>query len=136
MVRPRARGKPPFVTFVFRNVLVSDAPFWHFPAVARKTMASSPSNSQQWSLSKRKIRLTPARTLPGQDPVKLAIHLTLGQLIAYSQDYNFTRLNLTGGKVLEVRETTAEIDRLVRAAAAQSDLPLRKPAPRRSPRAR
>jgi hypothetical protein len=100
--------------------------------MARKTFASTPAIRQQWSLSKRKIRVTLVRSESGQDPAKLTIHLTLGELIAYSQDYNFTRLNLTGGKVLEVKETTDEIDRLVRAAAAQTDLPSRKSPARHS----
>jgi hypothetical protein len=43
-------------------------------------------------------------------------------MIAYSQGSDFTRLNLTGGKVLDVKETTDVIDRLVRAAAAQGNL--------------
>jgi hypothetical protein len=44
-------------------------------------------------------------------------------MIAYSQGSDYTRLNLTGGKVLDVKETTDVIDRLVRAAASQSNLP-------------
>jgi hypothetical protein len=62
--------------------------------------------------------LTPARAAPLQSPVIVAID----ELIAYSQGSNFTRLNLTGRKVLDVKETTDEIDRLVRAATSQISL--------------
>jgi hypothetical protein len=43
-------------------------------------------------------------------------------MLAYSQGIDFTRLNLIGGKVLDVKETTDVIDRLVRAAANQTNL--------------
>jgi hypothetical protein len=39
------------------------------------------------------------------------------RLLAYDQQLGFTRLKLTGGAVLDVRETTSEIDWLVRTAA-------------------
>jgi hypothetical protein len=40
------------------------------------------------------------------------------QMIAYDQELGFTRLRLTGNKVLEVKEGTDQIDRLIRSAAA------------------
>jgi len=39
-------------------------------------------------------------------------------MITYDQQIGFTRLRLTKGRVLEVREGTDQIDRLVRGAAA------------------
>jgi len=103
--------------------------------MARKPLASSSAARPQSSLSKRTIRLTRAHAESVQDPAKVTLYLSLGELIAYSQDYNFTRLNLIGGKVLEVKETTDEIDRLVRAAAG-ADLPNGKSTLRQSARAR
>lgn len=40
------------------------------------------------------------------------------QMIAYDQEMGFTRLRLTGNKVLEVKEGTDQIDRLIRSAAS------------------
>jgi hypothetical protein len=40
------------------------------------------------------------------------------QMIAYDQELGFTRLRLTGNKVLEVKEGTDQIDRLIRSVAA------------------
>ena len=45
------------------------------------------------------------------------VRVPASRLLAYDQQLGFTRLKLTGGTVLDVRETTGEIDRLVRAAA-------------------
>ena len=39
------------------------------------------------------------------------------ELIAYSQGLEHTRLHLIGRRTLDVKETTQEIDRLVRSAA-------------------
>jgi hypothetical protein len=44
------------------------------------------------------------------------VNLTISQLIAYTQNEGFTRLRLTGGKVLDVKETTDRIDFLIRRA--------------------
>jgi hypothetical protein len=44
--------------------------------------------------------------------------MLLSELVAYCSDGTQTRLNLTGRKVLHVKETTDQIDRLVRAAAS------------------
>ncbi|HXT10607.1 MAG TPA: hypothetical protein VN873_03520 [Candidatus Angelobacter sp.] len=40
----------------------------------------------------------------------------ISQLIAYAQNNGFTRLRLTGGRMLDVKETTDRIDFLVRRA--------------------
>jgi hypothetical protein len=85
----------------------------------RKSIEEVPAVKQTRSLLPRRISLTPARTELAQSPVSVLV----SEMIAYSQGSDFTRLNLTGGKVLDVKETTDVIDRLVRAAAAQSNLP-------------
>jgi hypothetical protein len=46
------------------------------------------------------------------------IRVSTLQLISYDQHAGFTRLRLLGGKVLEVKETTDQIDRLVRGATS------------------
>jgi len=60
------------------------------------------------------IRLTPVQggDGPGGDQLPLPAY----ELIAYSQAMEHTRLHLTGRRTLEVKETTQEIDRLVRDA--------------------
>jgi hypothetical protein len=45
------------------------------------------------------------------------IRVPAAQLITYDQQNGFTRLRLTGGRVLEVKEGTDQIDRLIRSAA-------------------
>ena len=45
------------------------------------------------------------------------------QLLAYAQGPGFTRLRLTGGQTLDVRETTDHIDRVIRAAANSAQWP-------------
>ncbi|HSY17962.1 MAG TPA: hypothetical protein VK815_06490 [Candidatus Acidoferrales bacterium] len=64
-----------------------------------------------------KIDLTPAQAGAGPEVSPLSVNVS--ELIAYTQDCNRTRLNLTQGRTVEVQETTEQIDRLVRAAAAQ-----------------
>ena len=61
------------------------------------------------------ISLTLTRAESGHVLVKVSI----AECIAYSQNTGFTRLNLTGGKVLDVKETTDQIDKLARAAASR-----------------
>jgi hypothetical protein len=63
------------------------------------------------------IALTVASQEPGQQP--RPVSMLLSELVAYCSDGTQTRLNLTGRKVLLVKETTDQIDRLVRAAASQ-----------------
>jgi hypothetical protein len=46
------------------------------------------------------------------------IRVQAAQMISYDQQIGFTRLRLTKGRVIEVREGTDQIDRLVRGAAA------------------
>ncbi|HEX4263977.1 MAG TPA: hypothetical protein VH597_06520 [Verrucomicrobiae bacterium] len=57
------------------------------------------------------VRLTPVELSSSGE-----VSITLSQLIAYSQNDGFTRLQLTGGKMLDVKETTDRIDYLVRNA--------------------
>ena len=58
----------------------------------------------------------PRITLSRADCTDTAV-LPVSELIAYSGHTGYTRLNLVGRKVLDVRETTAEIDQLVREAS-------------------
>ena len=46
------------------------------------------------------------------------ISVAPSRLIAYEQQMGFTRLKLTDGSVLDVKESTDQIDRLVRSAAS------------------
>jgi len=62
------------------------------------------------------INLTLTRAESGEIQIKVGVV----DFITYSQNPGFTRLNLTGGKVLDVKETTDQIDRLVRTAASQN----------------
>jgi hypothetical protein len=62
-----------------------------------------------------RISLTLTQTESGE----LVVNVGITEFIAYSQNTGFTRLNLTGGKVLDVKETTDQIDRLVRLASCQ-----------------
>ena len=58
------------------------------------------------------INLTLVRAAEGNPCC--TIRVPTAQLITYDQQSGFTRLRLTGGRVLEVREGTDQIDRLVR----------------------
>lgn len=60
------------------------------------------------------IRLTPAT-----EPGAIGITIVISQLISYSQEVGYTRLRLTGGKTLDVKETTDRIDHLVRRASSR-----------------
>lgn len=73
-------------------------------------------NQTSETLLEPKISLTPVR-IAEDDPLGVVCILT-SQLITYDQKTGFTRLRLTGRKVLEVRETTDQIDRLVRGATS------------------
>ena len=48
--------------------------------------------------------------------------MQISRLLSYQQHMGFTRLRLTAGWYLDVRETTDEIDRRVRLAASRNDL--------------
>jgi hypothetical protein len=61
------------------------------------------------------VRLTPVKAVDGQQGGQLL--LPTYEIIAYSQGQAHTRLHLTGRRMVEVKETTQEIDLLVRAAA-------------------
>ncbi len=65
-----------------------------------------------------RINLTLTKAESGQAIVRVG----LVEFIAYSQNTGFTRLNLNGGRVLDVKETTDQIDRLVRSASGQGHL--------------
>jgi hypothetical protein len=81
--------------------------------MARKSLVSSNERKVSRPTSPRGIRLTLTQAEPGQ----VAIEVGIADFIAYSQNTGFTRLNLKGGKVLDVKETTDQIDRLVRLAS-------------------
>jgi hypothetical protein len=87
--------------------------------VLRNSIEAVPAFKQVSSPPAHTITLTPVRTAPFQRQVSISIF----ELIAYSQCIDFTRLNLTGRRVLDVKETTDQIDRLVRDAASQTNLP-------------
>lgn len=62
------------------------------------------------------VRLTPVPVKEGQCSEQLTVRAF--DLITYSQDLSHTLLRLTGGRTLKVKETTQEIDLLVRTAAS------------------
>ena len=66
--------------------------------------------------SKPNVRLTLAKATEGN--ASGSVSIPASKLLAYYQQMGFTRLKLIGGIILEVKETTDQIDRLVRAAAA------------------
>ena len=72
------------------------------------------------SAHKPNISLTLAKATEGN--AGGTIRVPASKLLAYDQQLGFTRLRLTGGAVLEVREGTDQIDRLVRAAASHGNL--------------
>jgi hypothetical protein len=86
--------------------------------MAQDSVVTLPVARRASPLATRRVRLTPAGTEPHQSQLSV----TLDELISYSQGANCTRLSLTGRGLLEVKETTDQIDRLVRAAASQSTL--------------
>jgi len=64
------------------------------------------------------IQLTPSKNAGSKVQVRMSVETR--SLLAYSQCEGYTRLTLTGGKILDVLETTAQIDRLVAAASTCS----------------
>ena len=62
------------------------------------------------------IDLTLVRSADGNP--SCSIRVQAAQMITYDQQIGFTRLRLTKGRVLEVKEGTDQIDRLVLGAAA------------------
>lgn len=66
------------------------------------------------------IDLTLAKGAEGRAPE--TVRVVTSHLIAYDQQSGFTRLKLIGGKWLDVKEPTDQIDRLIRAAASRVPL--------------
>jgi hypothetical protein len=83
--------------------------------MARNFHKTSPASKTSRPSSAPKIHLTLSQSHTGQ----LAVGVSLTEFIAYSSAPGFTRLRLTGGKELEVKETTDQIDRLVREVSRQ-----------------
>ena len=69
------------------------------------------------SLRNPSIRLTPVTVDRGRQIVRDAITVNIHDLLGYSQQQGFTRVYLVGGRSFDVREDTANVDRLVRSAA-------------------
>jgi hypothetical protein len=63
------------------------------------------------------VNLTVAGGVKGQ-PTEVVI-MVASRLLAYEQHHGFTRVRLTKGVSLDVREGTDEIDRRLREASAQ-----------------
>jgi hypothetical protein len=72
------------------------------------------------SLPRCTIRLTRAQKEDVQESALFSV--ALSELIAYADQSGRTRLNLTGRRIVEVAETTAQIDLLVRSAATRVNL--------------
>ena len=85
--------------------------------MARKSVKSFTEEKPSRPLNSPKIHLTLKQGTQGQ----LVVGVSINEFIAYSQNTGFTRLNLIGGKVLEVQETTDQIDRLMRAASSHQN---------------
>jgi hypothetical protein len=81
--------------------------------MTRKTVVPDIQEKGDGTIGLPVISLTLSRTDPGQ----LQVEVGITEFISYSQCPGFTRLNLTGRKVLEVKEKTDQIDRLVRKAS-------------------
>ena len=93
--------------------------------MARKSVKSLAEDNPSRPSATPKIHLTLTQGQQGQ----LVVGVSISEFIAYSQNAGFTRLNLTGGKVLEVKESTDQIDRLVRAASSQPNALSHEPVP-------
>ena len=93
--------------------------------MARKSVKSLAEDNSSRPSATPKIHLTLMQGQQGQ----LVVGVSISEFIAYSQNAGFTRLNLTGGKVLEVKESTDQIDRLVRAASSQPNALSHEPVP-------
>ena len=68
-------------------------------------------SSVHQELSAPSIRLTPVKCAEQKE-----ISVLVCELIAYGQERGYTRVRLTGGKTIDVQETTDRIDGLVRSA--------------------
>jgi len=85
--------------------------------MARKFVKSFTEEKPSRTMNSPTIHLTLKQGAQGQ----LVVGVSINEFIAYSQNTGFTRLNLIGGKVLEVQETTDQIDRMVREASSQQN---------------
>lgn len=66
------------------------------------------------------LRFVPSvRLTPAMESGPVGVTIVTSQMISYSQEVGFTRLRLTGGKTLDVKETTDRIDHLVRRASSR-----------------
>jgi hypothetical protein len=72
------------------------------------------------SLPRCTIRLTLTQKEGVQESALFSV--AFSELIAYADQSDRTRLNLTGRRIVEVAETTAQIDLLVRSAATRVNL--------------
>ena len=86
------------------------------PQHAFKSIMASQRKSTAHPVDQTREEFVPRITLSRADCIDTAV-LPLSELIAYSGHTGYTRLNLVGRMVLDVRETTTEIDRLVREAS-------------------
>lgn len=78
-------------------------------------MECKPSATTSTVTSVKRIGLTLAHSVTGQP--SQAFNIGVAELIAYAEHTGYTRLNLVGGRVLDVKETVGQIDQLVRHAA-------------------
>ncbi|HEV2692919.1 MAG TPA: hypothetical protein VG347_08505 [Verrucomicrobiae bacterium] len=86
--------------------------------MAKKLLRSVPIIVSQRPVAAVKIDLTPVQNESGQEVPSFSVFVA--ELIAYSQNCNRTQVKLTKGRVIEVLESTEQIDRLIRAAASQN----------------
>ena len=85
--------------------------------MADKPATSVPAATESTSKIRLEVPLTLVQTASGQ-PIA-AIRVGVAEFITYSEQPGFTRLKLTRGKTLDVKETTGQIDHLVRNASSQ-----------------
>jgi hypothetical protein len=74
-------------------------------------------------MAKQTIDLRPAQSIhltAAQSGPRAGMTVHISHLLTYAEETGFTRLRLVGGRVLDVKETTDQIDQLVRSAATRS----------------
>ena len=86
--------------------------------MGRKTQASVRMARQWLAPLTSRISLTPVEPVVAQG--RNSIEVALADLITYSKNGNHTRLKLKGGLILDVKETTDQIDRLAREASSRT----------------
>lgn len=89
-----------------------------FNAMVGKSRGFIPESNPLRTMLAPRINLTLTQPEAG----RYVIGVGVSEFIAYCQNTGFTRVNLRGGKVLDVKETTDQIDRLMRAASSQRNL--------------